>query len=213
MKLITALVGLFLFATAAFALRGVDISQATSAAAFQCLKRDGYDFVVIRGYESVGRIDPNVATSASHAASAGVAVDVYIFPCQRCGNAAGQMTTLVNYLHSHGVRFGTIWLDIEGPGTYWSANHASNTEFIKELLDHGRSLGAHVGVYTSKSQWIPITGGATVASTAPLWYAHYDGTQNFGDFSPFGGWTHPYMKQYKGTTSLCGTGVDENWRP
>ena len=28
-----------------------------------------------------------------------------------------------------------------------------------------------------------------------------------------GGWTRPSIKQYKGTTSACGTGVDLNWYP
>ncbi|MDP2434537.1 MAG: hypothetical protein Q8P67_02215 [archaeon] len=30
-----------------------------------------------------------------------------------------------------------------------------------------------------------------------------DGVASFSDFSPFGGWTKPNIKQYQGTTSLC----------
>lgn len=33
------------------------------------------------------------------------------------------------------------------------------------------------------------------------------------DFSPFGGWSSPAIKQYDGTNDLCGFGVDSNWYP
>jgi hypothetical protein len=46
-----------------------------------------------------------------------------------------------------------------------------------------------------------------------LWYAHYDNVPNFSDFTPFGGWTVPSMKQYKGTTAVCGASIDLNYRP
>jgi hypothetical protein len=42
-----------------FATGGVDVSQATLPDAFKCLKGDGYDFAIIRAYESVGRPDSN----------------------------------------------------------------------------------------------------------------------------------------------------------
>ena len=45
------------------------------------------------------------------------------------------------------------------------------------------------------------------------WYAHYDGNPSFSDFAAFGGWTHPAIKQYQGTTSLCSAGVDLSWYP
>lgn len=47
----------------------------------------------------------------------------------------------------------------------------------------------------------------------PLWYAHYDNSPSFSDFAAFGGWTAPNIKQYEGTSSLCGASVDRNWHP
>jgi hypothetical protein len=44
-----------------------------------------------------------------------------------------------------------------------------------------------------------------------LWYAHYDDNPSFSDFAAFGGWAHPSIKQFAGTTSLCGAGVDKNF--
>jgi len=46
-----------------------------------------------------------------------------------------------------------------------------------------------------------------------LWYAHYDGNPSFSDFSPFGGWNHPNMKQYNGGATVCGVGIDQDWHP
>jgi hypothetical protein len=34
----------------------------------------------------------------------------------------------------------------------------------------------------------PPIGDWSGGSSAPLWYAHYDGSASFGDFVPFGGW-------------------------
>ena len=47
----------------------------------------------------------------------------------------------------------------------------------------------------------------------PLWYADYDGAQNFNDFEAFGGWTKPVAKQYAGDKTVCGQDVDLNWEP
>jgi len=44
-------------------------------------------------------------------------------------------------------------------------------------------------------------------------YAHYDESKSFGDFSPFGGWSKPSIKQYAGDATVCGAGVDLNWYP
>jgi hypothetical protein len=41
-------------------------------------------------------------------------------------------------------------------------------------------------------------------SDLPLWYPHYNGILNFNDFKYFGGWSKPTMKQYIGTSTLCG---------
>jgi hypothetical protein len=47
----------------------------------------------------------------------------------------------------------------------------------------------------------------------PLWYPHYDNNPSFTDYIPFAGWKIPAIKQYLGTSSLCGAGVDRNWHP
>ncbi len=44
-------------------------------------------------------------------------------------------------------------------------------------------------------------------------YAHYDNDPSFDDFSGFGGWSSPSMKQYQGDQTVCGIDLDENFSP
>ena len=70
------------------------------------------------------------------------------------------------------------------------------------------------GVYTRSSQWGPIMGSEyRGGSSHQLWYAHYDDSPSFNDFSPFGGWNKPAIKQYVGDASVCGSNVDKDWYP
>eukprot|EP01113_Clastostelium_recurvatum_P003697 TRINITY_DN11615_c0_g1_i1.p1 TRINITY_DN11615_c0_g1~~TRINITY_DN11615_c0_g1_i1.p1 ORF type:complete len:229 (+),score=34.92 TRINITY_DN11615_c0_g1_i1:121-807(+) len=193
---------------------GIDVSQAVSQSDFNCMK-PSLEFVVMRCYRSVGSVDPDCAGTvhAAHAASI-PDVSVYIFPCFKCGNPTGQMQTMVSHMKTNNINVSMIWLDIEGPGTYWGSNQATNENFIDQLAKEGTSLGYKLGVYTSASQWIPIVGKWTGLSNLPLWYAHYNNQQNFDDFTPFGGWTKPSIKQYADGPGLCGAdGADRNWRP
>eukprot|EP01112_Ceratiomyxa_fruticulosa_P020680 TRINITY_DN7129_c0_g1_i5.p1 TRINITY_DN7129_c0_g1~~TRINITY_DN7129_c0_g1_i5.p1 ORF type:complete len:219 (-),score=33.28 TRINITY_DN7129_c0_g1_i5:92-748(-) len=207
-------VALCYFSAPVFATYGLDLSQATSQASFDCLHQNGYDFAVVRCYQSVGRVDPNCGDSVNRAWASGMAhVDVYLFPCFSCGNPAGQVSATISYLRNNNVKFGMLWFDIEGPGTYWGSSQSANANFFAGLVSEARALGVTIGIYTSASQWNPIMGGYTGGSPYPLWYAHYDGSASFSDFSAFGGWTKPSIKQFAGTTAICSAGIDKNWYP
>lgn len=57
-------------------------------------------------------------------------------------------------------------------------------------------------------------GGKCGFESLPLWWARYDGQETwYNDWQAFGCWSKPTVKQYQGTTSLCGAGVDLNWYP
>ncbi len=55
--------------------------------------------------------------------------------------------------------------------------------------------------------------GRTGFQSLPLWYPHYDNAPNFNDFAPFGGWTRPSIKQYRGNINVCGITIDANRYP
>lgn len=218
------------FIAAAFATYGLDISQATSKSSFECLKSNGYNFAIVRVYQSNGKCDVNGPTSINNAWNGGMShVDGYIFPCYSCGNPAKQIDDTINYLSSHavtvmkegelaesynstsvGAKVGMLWLDIEGT-QYWSGSTTNNVNFLSSMVSEGKARGVSLGIYSSASQWNPIMGGSTKFSSLPLWYAHYDGNPSFSDFSAFGGWSKPAIKQYKGTTSICSTSIDKNY--
>lgn len=115
--------------------------------------------------------------------------------------------------------FSTLWLDIEDTAShaYWGNNVANNRAFMHDLLAAAtRELGhSRVGVYASYYMWGLVFGSHSYdcCSSHKLWFADYDGKDNFDGFMSFGGWRHPSMKQYHGTTNLCGMSVDLSYVP
>ncbi|CAG9314774.1 unnamed protein product [Blepharisma stoltei] len=204
-----ALIILALTVIAVNATLGTDVSTAVSASQWSCLKSNSRVFTIIRGYQSFGQVDPNVVNNIKNARAGGQAdVDVYIFPCVTCGNPAGQATALVDAIR--GQNYGMVWIDIE---VYqWSSSLTSNQAFITTMANTLKNLGQHVGIYTSYYNWQSIVGLSwSGVSWAPLWYAHYDNNPSFSDFQAFGGWSSPAMKQYNGSSTICGVGVDLDW--
>jgi len=202
MKLAIALAALLALAQAGE--KGVDVSSSVN---WSCLKSQGIDFGIIRGYESSGNVDSSAKANVAAAKSAGIDnVDLYFFPCVSCGNPANQAAEFISAFKGVVKR---VWLDIE---IYqWSSNQSSNQQFILELVSAlGKSFT--VGIYTNLNNWSSIVGQSwSSCSSLPLWYAHYDNTADFDDFQAFGGWTDPYMKQYEGDATLCSDDVDMNW--
>jgi hypothetical protein len=189
---------------------GVDLSSKFSQNDFSCLKSNGFDYAIIRGYESFGAPDPNAAVNIQNARDAGFQyVDVYMFPCPQCSKSAtDQVKEMVDALS--GSNYGQIWLDIEG-SEYWLKSYDENQQFFEELFSAARDYKT-TGVYASKSQWIPIMGdGYSGGSSAQLWYAHYDDNPSFSDFEAFGGWSRPAIKQYEGDAVVCGVDIDKDW--
>jgi len=192
---------------------GVDVSVPVTSSDFTCMKQQGVDYAIVRAWHSTGSFDTNAPATLAAAHSAGItSVDIYMFPCPTCGNAANQVQTMISTLKSDGSQYNKLWFDIEGP-QYWSTDTSTNVAFMTDLIKTATSLGVDFGIYTSASQWQPIMGSSTIGSPFDLWYAHYDNTKSFSDFTPFNGWTKPTMKQYNGDATMCGVGVDLDWSP
>lgn len=102
--------------------------------------------------------------------------------------------------------------DIEGGTEYWSSNPLNNQDFFEAMVQQASDMGQNIGVYTSDFQWEPIMGDTyTGGSSFPLWYAHYDNNPSFSDFTSFGGWSEPAVKQYDDNGEACGYSYDQNW--
>mmetsp|Transcript_78689 Transcript_78689/g.157359 ORF Transcript_78689/g.157359 Transcript_78689/m.157359 type:complete len:351 (-) Transcript_78689:149-1201(-) len=204
-------------------LTGVDVAYAVSSATAACFKSNGIDFIIPRAFRSTGAVDTEACTTLVNAKAAGITMlDVYLFPCPACATsaAAAQVNATVAYLSStcDSSWSGKIWLDIEG-SQYWTGSATANQAWYEALVDacdNASSPGGKgsCGVYSSSSQWTALFGSTTYSHKAgvyDLWYAHYDDNPSFSDFSAFGGWTTPTIKQYQGDTTLCSFGVDINY--
>eukprot|EP01034_Spumella_vulgaris_P033339 gene33339-41139_t len=198
--------------------QGVDVSTTITASAAACFASSGISYVIPRGFMSNGEVDTRICPSLIAAAENGVKIrDTYLFPCPTCSKSASdQINELVAYLRGNcnAQWSNRIWLDIEG-SQYWTGDVNANQNWHRQLVDACKSSGAACGIYSSASQWSAIFGSLSFSYGAdlPLWYAHYDGNPSFSDFNPFAGWTTPHAKQYDGTSTICGMGVDRNYSP
>ena len=57
---------------------GVDVSRLFPTSAYKCLKKAGYTFVVVRGYNADGSLNQYAVQSLKNSRKAGMANDVYI---------------------------------------------------------------------------------------------------------------------------------------
>eukprot|EP01094_Clydonella_sp_ATCC50884_P005210 TRINITY_DN14179_c0_g1_i1.p2 TRINITY_DN14179_c0_g1~~TRINITY_DN14179_c0_g1_i1.p2 ORF type:complete len:233 (-),score=78.97 TRINITY_DN14179_c0_g1_i1:104-775(-) len=217
------LASLFVFALVApsLATSGFDLSYfqgQVSQSDFSCLKSNGYEFGIIQATAGTGGFNPYLGAVMKNAHAAGISnVDVYVFPDTK-QDPSSSMTTLYNQMKSAGaLSKNMIWFDIEG-SQYWSSSCSSNQQWLHTAINTMNSLyngcgvsGGCSAIYSSSSQWSPIMCGDTSFSKYQLWYAHYDNNPSFSDFTPFGGWSHPSIKQYAGTTSICGTSIDKDY--
>lgn len=196
---------------------GGDVSSLFSSSAYSCAVQGGWSFVIVRSYCSYGAPDPNALANLQAAKAGGMsATDIYHFPCAG-SDAATQVQDDVNAVSGN---FGTLWFDIEtnpSSGCGWSGDVSSNCNFLQSMIAAGQSLGISMGVYSSAYMWSSIMGDSCTAGAdqgLPLWYAHYDGARTFSDFSPFGGWSTPSMKQYNDNSAIgsnCGISADADY--
>lgn len=145
----------------------------------------------------------------SQARAAGIKnVDFYLFP-DTARDAATQAKETVRKLKSAGVLRGNmLWVDIED-SKLWSSSCSRNKDFLSKFIKAcEEESGVKVGIYASSSQWNPIMCDTHDFKGHQLWYPHYDGAETMSDFRAFGGWARANIKQYRGTTSICGTQID-----
>jgi len=65
---------------------------------YTCIKQQGYERAIIRAYHSYGAIDLDAPSNIKLSNAAGLATDVYMFPC-RGKNATMQANQLVDFLN------------------------------------------------------------------------------------------------------------------
>jgi len=191
---------------------GFDASSGPfSVTTMQCMKNTGYSFAIFRGYQQIGRVDPNVVNNIKAALAGGISdVGAYVYPCVKCGNPSNQIIQMANALKE--LNYNTIWIDVERQG--WDLNDkAGNRKFLTEMFNEAPRHGKAVGVYTSSAEWSQIVGNDwTVGAKFPLWWPRWDNKDTLDNFVPFAGWNSCMMKQYFANTNVCGIMIDGNFK-
>ena len=126
-------------------------------------------------------------------------VDAYIIPCYNCGNPAKQVKInsvliydpqimrilqvddSINYLLANGIpvagvnsttestqKVNRIWIYITNVD-YYTGSHTANTNFITDMAKQIIARGSTVGIYTSRANWLTVTGSTSTLSAYPLW--------------------------------------------
>lgn len=189
----------------------------TTAASSRAPFSAGIDYVIVRAWHSYGAPDTNAPPMLKAAKRAGFETHAYMFPCPG-KNATEQVHSTIKFLQSSGAPFDKLWFDIEtdpSSGCGWSSDKAHNCDFLGEMVRAVKDAGQAAGVYISTYMQESIMGSCTAGSSLDLWYAHYDNVKAFSDFSSFGGWSKPVMKQYDDgqKSPLCGNTIDRDWMP
>jgi len=202
----------------AFATEGVDISGyqgALSQSTMSCIAESGKSFMIIQIWQGGNEINSNFAGNYKAAKDAGIKyVDAYAFICNNCaGNTPSNICSRIKSTLPSGFD-GQVWLDIEDCTGCWTGSSSDRLSFAESVASSCKGEGLAMGVYSGQGSWEQVFGSANFnggsLTSLRLWYAHYDGSPSFSDFSSvrFGGWSTPNMKQYEGDTTLCGTDVD-----
>ncbi|KAI9784699.1 MAG: hypothetical protein M1816_000764 [Peltula sp. TS41687] len=207
-------------------LRGLDVSQAQSADFFPCVRKVGYEKIIIRAYQQAcgvgGKTDPNFLQTYQAAKGAGfLDIDAYMFPCtgtqpnkKPCKPIKQQLTELTDVIVANKMDIHRIWFDIEptsGVCNAWNLGVAGNTKLAKEWIAAIKEFKmVNWGIYANPNQWQEIFGSrsADIASDLPLWAVQVAESHK----SLMGGWTTALGKQTALDTKIpgCPGSVDLN---
>jgi hypothetical protein len=190
---------------------GIDVSAPVTADQWSCLAGRNCRFAVVRCYRNAdgGEPDANCPATVAGGWAAGMqAMDVYHFPVITAKTASDQATEALAFLAENDVRFGRLWLDIEGDTTSgtWSPDVTYNIDFIADFLTTVRHAGVAAGIYCSTATWTAITGNTRAFGHVPLWWSSHGAT-----FTALGGWSAPLVIQYAYETMHCGLDYDSDY--
>ncbi|KAF9471346.1 glycoside hydrolase [Pholiota conissans] len=188
----------------------VDSSALVPKATYVKALGEGFTKAIIRGYEEAcsvgGEVDPNFLGSYNNARAAGYTdIDTYWFPCNGSGNNcksyATQLAEIAATFRANSMKIGTIWIDFEKDAAIcnnWNYGASGNQAQAKSLLAAMKASGFNFGIYSTPGEWSTLFGSTSFVldSSAPLWFATFNGVETLTLGTPFGGWTTAVGHQY-----------------
>lgn len=150
---------------------GVDLNQYRNLPDYAQLKKDGYEFAIIKLATGVTFTNPLFEKQFNGCKSAGLHIGVYTRAGKTAGNGIKEAEYALNILGNRYVDF-PIYYDIEG-----ETLNASKATLTQMALDFGTVMtraGYRWGIYTSRAHFKLFDLDVLKAAGASVWCAAYD---------------------------------------
>lgn len=150
---------------------GVDLNQYRNLPDYTQLKKDGYEFAIIKLATGVTFTNPLFEKQFNGCKSAGLHIGVYTRADKTAGNGIKEAEYALNILGNRHVDF-PIYYDIEG-----ETLNASKATLTQMALDFGTVMtraGYRWGIYTSRAHFKLFDLDVLKAAGASVWCAAYD---------------------------------------
>ena len=165
----------------------------------KCLVTSKIEFVAIRGYMVIGKVDPNLISNLEAASKAGIK-DLNVYVSLRLQDEPEPQIKAVGAALK-GKKINILWVDIDVPG--WREFVDFNTQTLEIIIATAKKLGFKVGIMGNKAAWERAFKTYKHKGDLPLLYKSLDGKADFKDYKAFGGWAKPDAKHYKSGEALC----------
>ncbi|EPB79165.1 hypothetical protein ANCCEY_01804, partial [Ancylostoma ceylanicum] len=201
-------------------LYAVDLNQPISESDAWCFKISQYSAVFLRAFapfQSDG-FESSVCQSIWNAKQADLGVEVFMTPTRPSFNdGAEQFDQLYKGLQGCQINVASVWLQVVSP-VDWMFQPQASVDFINQVIAQANNYGVNIGIYTSQKEWMEITYGTNdLYAPTRLWYWNVNSPgplgetpANFSDFSAFGPWTSPVVKQFGQGIPICGHTVNRD---
>lgn len=150
---------------------GVDLNQYRNLPNYAQLKKDGYEFAIIKLATGVSFTNPLFQTQFSGCKSAGLNIGVYTRADKQPTSGAQEAAYALNILGNRHVDF-PIYYDVEG-----ETLNLSKGKLTQLALDFGEAIkraGYRWGIYTSRAHFKCFDLDKLKEAGASIWCAAYD---------------------------------------
>jgi len=176
-----------------------------------CLKNKGYDFTIIRAFQTIGLVDPAAIGNLERANLAKFKnIDIYINPSFTSRlKPEEQIEKIVNTLKNSTYR--KMWINVQ-LNENWPQDKTKNCEFIKKMISKARNLHQDVGIGTNSRDWFKIMGpGCEITEQfTDLWLIFHDNKPHIRNFERFAQLKEPIIKEYASLKVVCDAEIVEN---
>jgi hypothetical protein len=213
-----------------FGVSGFDYGKEVNltAATFTCMKSEGMDFFIPRGFfttqSNKSFVDPYLCSHLRLARDAGItAKGIFVYPKPVSGLSPWwPLKSLKSELQKRCPAFADlrIWLTVRQDDDHHNWMHVKrNKAWFRDFVTSCKSNFNHCGIHTSQSSWESVFGSSSYFPDnivgMPLWYQNVDSLANFQDYensdNVLGGWSQPKVKQYDSMVTMCDATVGLDW--